>query len=157
MGLRKLTAEEIALHKAAGGGPVDYDKIEVIDGMPTPQEIRDAATSVGSDMSGFSDQDLQDIIDRSGAMSLPNGIIYVLKTESKAQVYVPHEIEHQSEYQNMGAQKAFEQLVQEAQMANPYNTPGTLENHCPNLENKAQSLLDKGWIPPATYNGVKNK
>ena len=63
-GSRKLTPEEIALHQAAGGSPVDYDKIEVVDEMPTVEDVKDAADKVGASLAGFSDSDIQDVLDK---------------------------------------------------------------------------------------------
>ena len=158
---RSLTPEEIALHKAAGGGPVDYDKINLEERMPTVQEVRGAASSVGVDMSGFSDSLIQASIDKSAAMSLPDGNIYVPKdardTQQKYNALVAHETGHQSQYQNGNPGKVFEQLVNEAQMdyPNPYKTPGYLEYETQQLEDRANDLYENGWTPPST--GGKNK
>ena len=172
-GLRKLTTEEIALHKAAGGGPVDYDKIDLVDGMPTPQQVRDAAASVGVDMSGYTEEDIQKQIAAPRGMSLPGGTIYIPNqarpTQEELNALTAHELEHQSRYQNGNPGKEFEKLVEEAQMDptlpdpkyptklqdDPYNTPGYRENEAQNVENAANKLYDNGWTPPAT--GGKNK
>jgi hypothetical protein len=165
---RPLTPEEIALHQAAGGGPVDYDKIVVYDRMPTVQEVRAAGAQSGVDMSGLSDKQIQDNIDASPAMSLPNGKVYAPAdrngkrpnaTDEQTTALLVHEVEHQSQYQNLGGKDAYEKLVNEAQL-DPYNNPkdddpyttpnkGYLEYDAQQVEDKANDLYNNGWTPPA--------
>ncbi|MBO7486455.1 MAG: RHS repeat-associated core domain-containing protein, partial [Spirochaetaceae bacterium] len=160
-GLRKLTTEEKALHKAAGGGSVDYNKINFIDRKPTVQQVRDAATKVGVDMSGFTNDKIQAQINDAGAMSLPDGTIYVPKTERKTQerlnALTAHEIEHQSQYQNGNPKEIFYKLIDESQITDidVYETPGYLEYQAQQVEEKAIKLYENGWKYSVT--GVKNK
>ena len=154
---RSLTPEEIALYEAAGGSPVDYSKIQVVDRMPIVQEVRDAASSVGVDMSHLSDNKIQNNIDLSPAMSLPNGIVYAPNDTNGRRPYATdeqktalrlHEVEHQAQYQNLGAQYAYKKLIEEAQMNpsngddNPYTTAGKgyLEYEAQQLENRVNRL-----------------
>ncbi|NLD49385.1 MAG: hypothetical protein GX660_19685 [Clostridiaceae bacterium] len=170
-GLRKLTAEEIALHKAAGGGPVDYDSIDLVNGMPTPQQVRDAAASAGVDLSGKTDAEIQKEINEAGAMSLPSGKVYVPQgarnTQEKVNALIVHEVEHQSQYQNGDSGEVFKDLLDEGEQYNehqmdpnqpdPYDTPGCKEYDAQQVENKANDLYSNGWTPraatsPCNYN-----
>ena len=162
---RTLTPEEIALYEAAGGGFVDYDKIEVIDRMPTVQEVRGTAANMCVDMLYLTDQQIQDNIDLSPAMSLPNGVIYAPTdrngyrpndSDKQTTALLLHEVELHSQYQNLGAQYAYGKLIEEAQMDplkpdksdpskmqdNPYITPnkGYLEYEAQELENRVNNL-----------------
>jgi RHS repeat-associated protein len=78
-GLRPLTQEERAAYVQATGHSIDFDKIDVReDEMPTVQDVRNAAASVGADHSTYSDAKIQQAINRPGidAISLPDGRIY---------------------------------------------------------------------------------
>ena len=64
-------------------------------------------------------------------MSLPNGKIYAPtdtngirpnNTDEQTTALLVHEVEHQSQYQNLGPKDAYDKLVNEAQL-DPYNNP----------------------------------
>ena len=157
-GLRSLTQAEIALHKTAGGSTVDYSKIDLINEMPTVGDVRAAAEKVGVDTSSFSDEDIQNNIDISAAMSLPGGGVYVpdnaRDNQEKLNALIAHETEHQSQYQNLGAKDAFEQLMKETELGNKkYITEGTLEYSAQQVENRANKIQQQGNY----QEGVKNK
>ncbi len=163
LGLWPLTQKERELHEAAGGSPVDYDNIDKENRMPTADEVREAAEKVGIDTSGFSDNDIQSVIDNTVAMSLPNGTIYVpdgtRETDNAQDALTAHEIEHQAQYENIGEKEAFETLTQEGfdnlnGIYDPYETPGTLEYAAQQVEDKANDLQDAGWRPST---GGKNQ
>jgi len=161
---RPLTPEEIALHQAAGGGPVDYSQITVENRMPTVAEVRAAAASVGVDMSSYTDEQIQAQIKDPRGMSLPGGAIYIpdaaRKTQEGLNALTAHELEHQSRYQNGNTGDEFAKLVEEGQMGpqnpdptkqeDPYATPGYREYEAQQVEENAKDLYKNGWTPPET-------
>jgi hypothetical protein len=137
-----LTQEERAAYIQATSHAIDFDKVDVREGeMPTVQDVRNAATSVGADYSNYSYAEIQQAINKPGidAISLPDGRIYT-KMQSISIDLAGHEINHQDTYQNgatityggvttqlNSAKEVFEELVKEAFMPRAYDTPGTLE------------------------------
>jgi len=161
-GLRPLMQGEIELHKAAGGRPVDYSSIDLVNGKPSINDVRGAAEALGKDTSGYSDSKIQSIMDGTPAMSLPNGKIYVpddargTGNPNDQNALIAHEIEHQAQYTNGingSTEQIFGRLVDEAFQAmdtnkpDPYRTQGYLEYEAQKVENRALELLNNGWSP----------
>ncbi|MCL2479250.1 MAG: hypothetical protein FWF22_07095, partial [Treponema sp.] len=83
-GLDPLTQREIELFEAAGGKPINYSSINVIEEKPTVDDLKKSA---GFDVTQYAqslgvpilevDKMLQSSIDKSDAMSLPDGTIYI--------------------------------------------------------------------------------
>ena len=144
-GGRPLTTEERELHKDAGGGKTDYDRITVVERFPTPEEVREAGKSAGSKvLDKYSDSDITNVTSNRGAISLPDDTIYT--TDPGDTALTAHEIEHQSQYQNGDKQGVFEKLVEEAleydsKKSNPYEDKETLEGKAQEVENKARDIL----------------
>ena len=145
-GLRPLTPEERALHQAAGGSTVDYDPIDVQNRMPTVDEMKEAAAKAGV-ANPYTDEQIQDLIDSHSAFSLP-GTVYVPEEarggdEDEREALIAHETEHQAQYQNGESPgDVLQELINEAGMPDPYNTPGTLENQAQQVEDRANEILD---------------
>jgi RHS repeat-associated protein len=156
-GLRPLTQEERDLHAAAGGGPVDYDNINVEDRIPIYQEVRNALERAGIDTAPYADYHIQDIIDEHPAMSLPGTIYQPVdpnRTVNENKAMMAHEIEHQAQYQNGingSTRDIFEQLIHEAQRGpSVYSDPTTLESKAQQVEDNANVILNNssnncGW------------
>ena len=132
------------MHKEAGGGKTDYDKITVVERAPTTEEVREAGKSTGSSiLDKHSDSDISNITSNRDAISLPNDTIYTKDSSNKP--LTAHEIEHQSQYQNGDKKDVFERLVGEALAgasgkSDPYNTPGTLEYEAQQVQKTADTL-----------------
>ncbi|MDY4674770.1 MAG: hypothetical protein SO369_07220 [Treponema sp.] len=147
---RPLTSEEKNLHKEAGGGKTDYDKITVVERAPTTEEVREAGKSTGSTiLDKHSDSDISNITSQKDAISLPNDTIYTTAPSNKP--LTAHEIEHQSQYQNGDKKDVFERLVGESLdgtsgKSDPYNTSGTLEYEAQQVQINAISIQQKGGI-----------
>ncbi len=156
---KKIPQEVRELHMRAGGSPVDYDAIELYDRLPTVAEVRAAAASINFDMSGYTDDEIQSVINIVSALSLPNGKIYMPQNQtvhgrvSQQQInaLLAHEVEHQAQYQNNDARQIFGRLVQEAQMdrsvIDPYKTPDCLEYEAQLIEDNAEDAYLQGWRP----------
>ena len=151
---RPLTDEEKQLHKDAGGGEVDYEKIDVRERKPTINEIRTVSGKHGVDLSDKSDGEIQNYIDNTPAIALPNGTIYMNPDKKRPstqeqKALLTHEIEHQSQYQSGkygSREEVFQRLVEEAEMnrkkiAKVYKTPGYLEYEAQQVENRANEIL----------------
>ena len=134
------------MHKEAGGGKTDYDKITVVERAPTTEEVREAGKSTGSSiLDKHSDSEISDIISGNKATSLPNNTIYTTVPTDIA--LTVHEIEHQSQYQNGDKKEVFETLVTEALdyvsgNYDPYLTEGTLEYEAQLIENAARDIYN---------------
>lgn len=163
---KKIPLEIRELHMRAGGSPVDYEMIKLYDRLPTVAEVRAAAVSINFDMSGYTDTEIQSVINIVAALSLPNGRIYMPANarSNNIQRYnalLAHEVEHQAQYQNNDASQIFGRLVQEAQMnrsvIDPYKTLGYLEFEAQQVEQKAEDAYKQGWRPSfATDNYNEN-
>jgi RHS repeat-associated protein len=146
-GLRPLTTEERAAHANASDSPVDYDRIEFIDGLPTPEEVRSIAEGIGIDTRGIDESQIQDWIDSAAALSLPNGTIYVPSDLNQGKdeqlLSTVHEIEHQAQFQNNDVEKVVSELIAESQMPGrtAYTTPGTWEYEAQQVENRAAQQM----------------
>jgi len=166
-GLDALTSEQKQLHQAANGGLVNYNNINMVNRKPTINEIREAARALGIDDSGYNDSQIQGIIDKAPAMSLPNGNIYVpdnarkINDPNDQKAITVHEVEHQSQYTSGiygSPREVFEKLIGEAFQAmdpnkpNPYNTPGCLEYGAQQVEDQALKLLKNGWVQNTNTN-----
>lgn len=133
------------MHKEAGGGKTDYDKITVVERAPTTEEVREAGKAIGSSiLDKHSDSDISNITSDRDAISLPNDTIYTKEPSDKA--LTAHEIEHQSQYQNGDKKEVFETLVNEALdkasgKSDPYNTSGTLEYKAQQVQERAGAIL----------------
>jgi hypothetical protein len=142
-GLRPVKKEERDAYTNATGRPIDFDKIDIIDGrLPTVDELNSAAASVGLDPNKYSEEQKKEAVSNPNTygMSLPNGTIYMKDAKPSVEDVV-HELDHQQAYQNgatvtYGGQTkslttpgaVFEALINEdLSMADPYRTPGTLE------------------------------
>ncbi len=138
------------MHKEAGGGKTDYDKITVVERAPTTTEVREAGKSTGSTiLDKHSDSDISNITSNRDAISLPNDTIYTKDSSNKP--LTAHEIEHQSQYQNGDKKDVFERLVGESLDGangkyNPYTTKGTLEYEAQQVQINAISIQQKGGI-----------
>lgn len=151
--MRKLTQQEKedfinALGTDYRGPSIDLDIIEVEERMPTVDEIKEAAKSVGVTIPG-TDQDIQGMIDNSQAMSLPNDTIYVPQdpnlSDEKLAAYTNHEIDHQYTYQTEDPKEVFEDLVNEALMGgSQYDYDPSVENltDIPTREGQSQYIQD---------------
>lgn len=134
------------MHKEAGGGKTDYDKITVVERAPTTEEVREAGKAIGSSiLDKHSDSDILNITSNRDAISLPNDTIYT--TDSSDTALTVHEIEHQSQYQNGDKKEVFETLVGEALAgasgkSDPYNTSGTLEYEAQQVQERANKILE---------------
>ena len=134
------------MHKEAGGGKTDYDKITVVERAPTTEEVREAGKSTGSTiLDKHSDSDISNITSEKDAISLPNDTIYT--TDSSDTALTVHEIEHQSQYQNGGKKEVFETLVNEALAgasgkSDPYKDDKTLEYKAQQVQDRANKILE---------------
>ena len=130
------------------GSNIDLDIIEIEDRMPTVAEVKAAAQSVGVTIPG-TDQDIQDMINRSDAISLPNNTIYLPKdpnrTSTETQALLNHETDHQYTYQIYDPKQIFEELCTEANMGGTqYDYDINVDNltDIPTLEGQAQYVQD---------------
>ena len=134
------------MHKEAGGGKTDYDKITVVERAPTTEEVREAGKSTGSTiLDKHSDSDISNITSNRDAISLPNDTIYTTAPSNKP--LTAHEIEHQSQYQNGDKKEVFETLVTEALdyasgNYDPYLTEGKLEYKAQQVQERANKILE---------------
>jgi RHS repeat-associated protein len=146
-GLRPLTVEEIKAHANASNSPVDYNKIDLIDGMPTYKEVRSIAEKIGIDTSKIADYQIQDWIENAVALSMPNGTIYVPSALNNGIIEhllsTVHEIEHQAQFQNNDTKQVVMELMKESQMPNrtAYSTSGTWEYKAEQVEIQAKQQL----------------
>ena len=131
------------------GPNIDLDIIEIEDRKPTVAEVRSAAQSVGVTISE-TDQAIQNMIDNSVAISLPNNTIYVpydptLSAEQEV-AYKNHEIDHQYTYQIYDPKQVFEDLCTEAKMQGQvqydYDRNVTNLTDIPTWEGQAQYVQD---------------
>ncbi len=133
---------------------VDYEKIDVKERKPTVDEVRRVSGEYGVDLSDRSDDDIQDFIDKTPAMSLPDGTIYMnsdkkRRTSHEQKALLTHGIEHQSQYQSgkYGSREdVFQRLVEECVkhrmgIEDVYNTEGNLEYEAQQVENRAIKIL----------------
>ena len=134
------------MHKEAGGGKTDYDKITVVERAPTTEEVREAGKSTGSSiLDKHSDSDISNITSNRDAISLPNDTIYTTAPSDTA--LTAHEIEHQSQYQNGDKKEVFETLVTEALdkasgKSDPYKDDKTLEYKAQQVQERANKILE---------------
>jgi RHS repeat-associated protein len=157
-GTRSVSAEERQTYIAATGRTMDFDKITITEGrMPTEQEFREAARSVGFDDSGYTKQDIENLASIPDAVSLPDGRIY-FKDPAPDIPFVNHELDHQEAYQNGATVRrggvevhlttpleVFTELVEEAKDNaagnSPYSNPDMLEYRAWQAEESAHNLL----------------
>ena len=136
------------MHKEAGGGKTDYDKITVVERAPTTEEVREAGKSTGSTiLDKHSDSDISNITSNRDAISLPNDTIYTKDSSNKP--LTAHEIEHQSQYQNGDKKDVFERLVGEALAGtsgktDPYKDDKTLEYKAQQVQDRVNKALSSG-------------
>ena len=134
------------MHKEAGGGKTDYDKITAVERAPTTEEVREAGKSTRSSiLDKHSDSDSSNITSDRDAISLPNDTIYTKDSSNKP--LTAHEIEHQSQYQNSDKKEVFERLVGEALAgasgkSDPYKDDKTLEYKAQQVQDRANKILE---------------
>jgi hypothetical protein len=147
---RPLSDAEKAAYIQRFGNDIDFSKITIIEGrLPSIQEMKDAADSVGIDRSMYDDNLIAAYTGDPNvrAMALPDGRIF-----SRYDPITPedlrHELNHQQTYQKgasktvaggitktfSSAKEVFQELINEALdlSVDPYTTPGYLEYQAEN-------------------------
>jgi hypothetical protein len=163
---RSLTVEEKNLYTQAAGHSINYDNIRIYESkLPTVEETRRLAESVGFDTTPYSYQEVYNYINHSDmqAISLPGGSIYI-RDGVPSTFLLNHELHHQDTYQN-GATitvngltmqlntttEVLNQLIYEGELydhhitnpnqaVNPYLTPGYLEYQANQMGQRAVNI-----------------